>query len=611
VNKEIILHMPHTVLTMNYHKILFLLSLAFCCSLSYAKKEIDFNDFRTQMGGEKDARIVFNTLMNEYKDTEELTVSFHRERYDFYPEDSTVTHAQCAGLDISCRKGLTIEGNGAQFIFHGIMGISRITHSKNVTMRNFSVDWVRPVFSQCEVIQTAEDYMDVYIDCKKYPCHLSDGKLIFTGEGWQGPILPLFLNVYDSNGEIQYNTWDATINKEFANAGIEALGEGVFRFHYHPKYKPVPGSIIALIHSHYAGYGISAYRCKNLRYENLTIYHSMGPGITGDFCENVTEKHVRIIANKEKGRVFSTEADAQHYRNCKGLIWFDGCETSGQADDFVNVHGTYYRMRGKVDNRTLNITDPRDTNSKSHDFAPGEKVAFLQPKSGQREYILTVDSVSDQHVTFREELPQEIDSTFYVENYTWTPSFLFENCKVTKGNRARGILFTTPKPVVIRNNYFHSAGTAILIEGDIDVWYESGACTDVEIYGNTFDNCLTSGNRDGDRWQWGDGVITITPSHRPMNEKASAYHRNIRIHNNIFRVFDTSLLRACSVDGLFFRKNKIIKTYDYKPYLYYKDSFTLEGCRNVIIEKNKFDKDYIRRTIKTTLMSSEDVESDL
>lgn len=120
------------------------------------------------------------------------------------------------------------------------------------------------------------------------------------------------------------------------------------------------------------------------------------------------------------------------------------------------------------------------------------------------------------------------------------------NCRILKKHRARGILVTTPGKVVIENNYFRTAGAAILIEGDIKQWYESGACENVQIRNNVFEDCFTSGH------EWGEAVITITPSYRPDSDTALCYHKNIHITNNIFRHYDYALLYARAVKGLYF-----------------------------------------------------------
>ena len=70
----------------------------------------------------------------------------------------------------------------------------------------------------------------------------------------------------------------------------------------------------------------------------------------------------------------------------------------------------------------------------------------------------------------------------------------------------RGILISTPGKVIVEDNYFATAGTPILIEGDTSHWFESGGTEDVLIRNNVFDNCLTSGAETDERWQWGAAV---------------------------------------------------------------------------------------------------------
>jgi polygalacturonase len=169
---------------------------------------------------------------------------------------------------------------------------------------------------------------------------------------------------------------------------------------------------------------------------------------------------------------------------------------------------------------------------------------------------------------------------------------------------------TTPEDVVIENNYFRTAGTAILLEGDTDHWFESGANTNVRIHNNVFEDCLTSGNKNGSRWEWGDAVITITPSHRPSDEKTEPYHRHVVIRNNVFKVFDAPLVRARSVRGLQFIENTVIKTDVCTPYTWQKSAFLLDGCRETLIRDNRIDDRYTTRDILIEHMRKSDVKAD-
>lgn len=77
---------------------------------------------------------------------------------------------------------------------------------------------------------------------------------------------------------------------------------------------------------------------------------------------------------------------------------------------------------------------------------------------------------------------------------------------VIRNNRARGTLFSTPlKTVVERNLFDHTSGTAILLCGDCNGWFETGACRNVLIRNNRFINALTN------MFQFTEAVISIYP----------------------------------------------------------------------------------------------------
>lgn len=87
---------------------------------------------------------------------------------------------------------------------------------------------------------------------------------------------------------------------------------------------------------------------------------------------------------------------------------------------------------------------------------------------------------------------------------------------------------------------------------------------------------------------WGEALISITPSFRPADESSPVYHRNIRIRNNRILTYDRPLLHARSVEGLQFVANCVEQTYDFPATAAQRQSFCLEGCRNVRIAENRF-----------------------
>jgi hypothetical protein len=187
---------------------------------------------------------------------------------------------------------------------------------------------------------------------------------------------------------------------------------------------------------------------------------------------------------------------------------------------------------------------------------------------------------------------------------TWSPEVEVVNCVIPRRNRARGILLSTPKRALFEKNLFRTAGTAILVEGDVDFWYEAGAVCNFTIRDNVFENCMSSA--EAGIWNWGEAVICITPSHKPKSNRDEPYHQNIRIENNVFKYYDYNLLYARSVRRLTFKNNRIEYTDAYLPHGR-QVNFYLDGCREVQIENNTYDDRYPPRKAELHHMKKTDL----
>jgi hypothetical protein len=140
-------------------------------------------------------------------------------------------------------------------------------------------------------------------------------------------------------------------------------------------------------------------------------------------------------------------------------------------------------------------------------------------------------------------------------------------------------LFSSPRHTICENNLFdHTSGTAILLCGDCNGWYESGSCKDVIIRNNKFVNALTS------YYQFTNAVISIYPEIPRLNDQQQYFHSNILIENNKFTTFDEPILYAKSVNGLTFRKNKIKRSKAYAPFHWNKEQFKMERVKGFVKE---------------------------
>ena len=132
-----------------------------------------------------------------------------------------------------------------------------------------------------------------------------------------------------------------------------------------------------------------------------------------------------------------------------------------------------------------------------------------------------------------------ITSEYVIENITYTPSVIIQN-NTFKRVPTRGILVTTSRPVVIKDNVFDGMGMAsIFLESNSTSWYESGGVRDMTIEGNTFIRSTA-----------GYPVIFIEPTGSANKDKT--VHRGIKIKNNVFYMLNGKVLSAKSTDGISF-----------------------------------------------------------
>ncbi len=573
-------------------------------SSAFAQETISITAFGANPNTYTDATPALSRALSYCRGKSNVTIQFPKGRYDLYPREGQ-GNSSTIGMNLFKQNGTTIDGGDSEFIFHGNMQIANVDSSSNVTLRNFSVDWDRPFTSQGQIAAVTDNYIDLKIDREAYPYQIEKDTIKFTGERWKYPVSKMYGTLYDKlTKEVVYNTWDAPLGDIFQSKA-EQLPGGIVRFHGKTNFKPEVGTYVALYHIRYGTVGIYIKNSKNVLLQDMKIYYTMGFGVRAERTENLTMKNASICVNDQKGRVFSCTADATNFVNCKGVIKVDNCAHTGQGDDFINLHGRNMAILKVIDPNTMLLKDSRLT-------TVGDSVWFISKATAQRSEPRVVSSIRKEKdgslLTFTASVPTNIGTGDFMENKTWTAGLELRNCKILKRNRARGILVTTPKRVVIENNYFRTAGTAILIEGDLNFWFESGATTNVQIRNNIFDNCLTSGNKHGNRGEWGEAVITITPSHQPQNENSEPYHQNINILNNQFKVFDAPLVRAVSVRGLRFDNNRIIKTDKYQPYTWQRSALLLDGCRNVEIMGNKLDDKYTTRDVAIGHMQNADVK---
>lgn len=477
-------------------------------------------------------------------------------------------------------RNITIEGNGSLFLFHDKVQPMFIQDTENLTIKNLSLDYAVPHDAQAIITRVSDKSYEMTVDPKKFPHDVNSGWFIFKGEGWSDGAGHYGIVFDGTTREIVAGTSDYNYGGK-----LTVIKPGHYRVEKNIAKDGIkPGDIITMRH----GWGrphpaVVIYRAKNTRLEDFIIHSSHGMALLAQRSENIYLKGGGVFPRKETSRFFSAGADATHFSNCKGKIITEDCLYEGMMDDAINVHATCLRIEEKVNDHTIICRYVHGQAYGFETFLPGETLRFIQakwltPRSPNKVRVVEWIDNKNLKIILDQPIPADLGKGDAIENADWFPSVHFKN-NIVRNNRARGSLFTTPKPIIIENNTFETiAGSAILLAGDANGWYESGACHDVIIRNNTFKNNLTS------RFQFTEAIISIFPEIPDLKGQKEFYHRNVRIENNRFDTFDVPLLFAISTEKLSFTGNSVTYNNDYPAWN--KPPFILRRCADVTISDN-------------------------
>ena len=422
----------------------------------------------------------------------------------------------------------------------------------------------------------------------KYPHKIQHGQLLFDRMGQWDPIGSNM--VWDQHTRAPIFDTDRYGIKGWAPIKVTKPGKNLIKLEKCFRKEPPPvGSTLVVYGVHPTSRlcpAIHITNSKDVKIQNVTVHAAGGMGLIVERTENIELDGMKVTSTEE--RVVSTRADATHFIGCKGLIKVENCLFEHMLDDAINVHGAYVPVVEYLGNNEFlcNISHFQQWGLIFGE--PGDKIAIMD-----RSTVLPVSQTEITGIRILNEhrfvvtvaaVPEQLPEIMSVENLTWNPDLEFRNNTVRE-NRARSILVTTKGKVVIENNYLSSQMHGILIEGDNNKWYESGAVQDVVIRNNEF---INPGFARDNRYPLLASPLFTEEQH--MGE--GRYHRNITFENNIVKSFNGHLVEARSVDGLKIINNKLIYCDDY-PKTDEGETIKLEYCDNVLVEGNRaegFDK---------------------
>lgn len=514
--------------------------------------------------------------------------------YELYISNHDQNQPKHVGLMLDGLRDVTIDGGGAELICHGRMLPIVLRHGRGVTLKRLTIDFDNPQIAQIQIVKNSPTEGITFEVAPWVRWRIgANGHFETYGDGWVMQQSSGIAFEPDTR-HIVYRTGDLGFNSSEARD----LGGGHVLAPQWRDDRLKPGTFVALRGWARPCPGLFMAHDTATVLHDVTIHYAEGMGLLAQRCHDIELKGFRVaLRGKDDPRYFTTQADATHFSQCSGHIASSGGLYENMMDDAINVHGVYLRLQQVVDGHTLRAGYEH---SQAYGFdwgCLGDTVCLLRSATMEeasfRSRITAIrplegtsyNGVKELLITLSDNVPAEVAAhpqEWGIENLTATPTVSFHH-NIVRNNRARGALFSSPRRTLCENNLFdHVSGSAIVLCGDCNGWYESGAVRDLVIRRNTFVHALTT------LYQFTNAVISIYPEIPRLSEQQACFHGGrqgaIRIENNYFEHFDKPLLYAKSVDGLTFRDNHLKQVPAFEPYHFIQREITLEKCERADVE---------------------------
>lgn len=460
---------------------------------------------------------------------------------------------------------VTVEGNQAMLMIHGVMTPILLDECENITFQNLHVDWARPTMSEFTIKEVGDNYADIQVNesslyeiagnqlrwvSEKKP----DGSYYWTLTGGLCVVYDPVADTARSSGF----TWGNS---------IEELDNGLLRLHYNSRPNLTVGQTYQFRSGSRDQVGSFIHRCKDVVFQDMGFHYMHGLGIVAQYTENITFTRMDCTPRPETGRTCASSADFMQISGCRGLVSITDSTFRGSHDDVFNIHGTHLRIVEKDEEaNTITVRFMQERSWGFQAFNVGDEIEFVRPDTMLNyasNRVKSFERLDDYRIrlTLEDPLPADISvNADVVENITYTPDVYIARNKAYAVT-TRGLLCTTRGEVLIEDNLFYKMGmSGVLLEDDVRQWFESGPIKNMTIRNNEFVEC-------------GGPVIFSNPQ-TSVYDPEKTVHSNITIEGNTFT--GNSHIKMMSTRNITIRNN----TFD--------DGGRVElvACKDFLVEGN-------------------------
>lgn len=492
-------------------------------------------------------------------------IQFEKGEYHFYKEGSLKQFIAVSN-NAACDKhivfpiidlnNVTIDGGGASFIFHEITFPFAVVESKNIELKNFSVDTGIAPIGKFRVGKITEEGFYLEIDKNKSPYRIENGAVIFKRENGERSGIDEKFGLLDTeHWSVQYlftgdckSSYD-NLPAKFVLTDAEERNDGLFFKYRKSNIHPVRFSEGTMVSSTLDGGRktdvILLNSSKNVKIDNITIRRGIGMGVIAQLTENIEIKDFRTDESFHNEGVTLT-ADSLHFVNCSGKLEIHDSQISYTKDDAINVHGMYTQIVSvKNDMITVrighqeqyffnpyvenDIIDAVDT--ETLEYTGKARVLFAYIKGNGKEIEIKAELISGK--IYEGELIENTKRMPDVHIHS-NKFYHYPNVRISGGGN-----------ILIENNIFERATSALIAKDLAKYWYESGRIKNLIFKNNRMKDCNALG-----------GETFILTSLDGMDRKNTPkIHERIEISNNVFEGVKSKALIASGVKELVVKGN--------------------------------------------------------
>ena len=490
--------------------------------------------------------------------------------YHFYPEGTYEKEYYISNNDggvkpialpIINKKGITVDGGGAELIFHGMVMPIVIDNSEDITLKGFSIDYATPFYAQAKIVSANAEGALVEFDGKDFNAKVKNGYFCFysESEGWEfNPSEGLSME-FDENGHpsacsapyIAYMGEPCDhgfLSWLYKDITLEERGKNLIFMRGSIGERHNAGNHLVMTYMSREYPGIFVTDSKDVSLDDIRLYFTAAMGVIAQTSENISLNKVIAEPREGSGRLLSTNADATHFVNCRGKLSMTNSKFIQMMDDAANVHGIYNLYTEKLPDGSMKLGFGHGQQRGIQVFRVGDRVSVIDSETNEIKAegcVLEARLASPDQVIVKLDCDVPEPGAHYVtENLSTAPEVYFADCE-SGYNRPRGFLISTAGKAIIERCKFYNMYQGIQISGEMKDWYESGRITDVCIRDCDFTNAAYAG---------GLGIIC----HPELRCTNTVFNKKVTIENNLFVQSEERICSIESCEEVIFKGNRFI-----------------------------------------------------